>query len=331
MQRSHAHCLSLVGWLVCGLCLLTASPNSHAQQQTDAATQTAFVAAPADSKTLTVTVTDDEGRLINGLGKESFTLLVDNKPQEIISFASTETPISIGFLFDVSGSMEGIFSPVGKDKRYPIYNGVARFLQASNPANDYFLSVFDKKVYDPFVDTTTDGRAILKAIEQLSNLKTKGQTALNDACYAAMLKATAGKQPKHVIILVSDGQDNQSQHSWDELRRLLKEQDVLIYAIGLYKEPANELDIAGQAKLDEIALLTGGKAYFTQSEKGLYQIFELIAAELRQQYSLTFSPAKAGKGNKWHSLKLKATPPPGVKKHLLVRSHTGFFSALAQP
>jgi Ca-activated chloride channel family protein len=129
------------------------------------------------------------------------------------------------------------------------------------------------------------------------------------------------------VLLISDGQDNSSRYTFSELRRLLKESDVLIYAIGILDggDMGSTLGVAGQAILDELASVSGGKAFFPSSGAEMNEIFERIALELRHQYSIGYKPSNFVNDGKWHKLKVKVTPPRGLPR-LFVRSKEGYYA-----
>jgi Ca-activated chloride channel family protein len=164
----------------------------------------------------------------------------------------------------------------------------------------------------------------------LTFVATKGQTALYDACYLGVEKVTRGTHPKRALLIISDGQDNSSRYTFSEMRRVLKETDVLIYAIGITDAGnPNGLDVMGQTILDEIAAVTGGRAFFPDTAAEMNEIFERIAIELRHQYSIGYKPKNFVNNGKWHKLKVKVTPPRGLPR-LYVRTKEGYF-ATTQP
>src|SRR5687767_1676544 len=173
----------------------------------------------SDLITLTVTVTDTYGRFVTGLGKNAFTVFDDKTQQEITFFSDEDAPVSLGIIFDVSGSMSG-------DKIMRAREALAKFVDTSHSRDEYFLIGFNTRA-QLLLDRTRDSDALLN---KLTFVQTKGQTALYDATYLGVERVTRGAHKKRAVLLISDGQDNSSRYTFSELKRLLKESDVIIYA-----------------------------------------------------------------------------------------------------
>ncbi|MBA3438709.1 MAG: VWA domain-containing protein, partial [Pyrinomonadaceae bacterium] len=269
-----------------------------------------------DLITLTVTVTDIYGRYVTGLNKTAFTIQDNKEAQDITFFSDTDAPASVGVLFDVSGSMNG-------DKVMRARDALSRFMDTSHQGDEYFLIGFNSRA-QLLLDRTRNSNALL---DKLTFVDTKGETALYDACYLGVEKVKRGTHPKRALLLISDGQDNNSRYTFNELRRLLKESDVLIYAIGILggNDAGSSLGMGGQAILDELASVSGGKAFFPNTTAEMNEIFERIALELRHQYSIGYRPTNFTPDGKWRKIKVKITPPRGLPR-LFVRSKEGYFS-----
>ena len=269
-----------------------------------------------DLITFTVTVTDTYGRFVSGLGKSAFTVLDEKKPQEITFFSDDDAPVSVGVIFDVSGSMGG-------DKINRAREALSKFIQTSHNMDEYFLIAFNSRA-QLLLDRTRDGNAVL---DKLTFVQTKNNTALYDACYLGVEKVQRGTHPKRALLLISDGQDNNSRYTFNELRRLLKESDVTLYGIGILSgnDAGSGLGMQGQGILDELASVSGGKAFFPRSNAEMDDIFEQIALELRHQYSIGYKPANFANDGRWHKIKVKVTPPRGLPR-LFVRSKEGYYA-----
>jgi Ca-activated chloride channel family protein len=270
---------------------------------------------------LTVTVTDKSGRYIQGLDKASFTVLDDKVPQEIIHLDNKETPISVGIILDASLSI------AQTHKRDVIKAGLGRFVQLSNDSDEYFLLGFNERP-QLLLDWTRDGKTVL---DKINSLQFKGQTALYDACYLGIEKVMSGAHKKRVLLLISDGLDTSSRFYWKELQNFLKKSDVLIYAVGLFKRDDLHTTMSqeGLGILDGFTLTTGGNTFIPQSAKEANQVFELIAQELRLQYSVGFKAATSAKENNWHRIKVTVTPPSSAPRKTLplkVRSREGYYT-----
>jgi Ca-activated chloride channel family protein len=269
-----------------------------------------------DLITFTVTVTDTYGRYVSGLGKNAFTVLDEKKPQEITFFSDDDAPVSVGVIFDVSGSMSG-------DKIKRARDALSKFIQTSHNSDEYFLIAFNSRA-QLLLDKTRDGNAVL---DKLTFVQTRNNTALYDACYLGVEKVQRGAHPKRALLLISDGQDNNSRYTFNELRRLLKESDVVLYGVGILSgnDAGSSMGMEGQGILDELASVSGGKAFFPRSSAEMDDIFEQIALELRHQYSIGYKPVNFTNDGRWHKIKVRVTPPRGLPR-LFVRSKEGYYA-----
>jgi len=273
-----------------------------------------------DLITFTVTVTDLYGRFVSGLSKNAFSIFDNKQEQEISFFSDDDSPVSVGILFDVSGSMGG-------DKVRRARDALAHFIQTSHDRDEYFMIAFNSRA-QLLMDRTRDGNAVL---DKLTFVQTKNNTALYDACYLGVERVQRGAHPKRALLLISDGQDNNSRYTFNELRRVLKESDVALYAVGILSgsDVGSSLGMEGQGVLDELAGVSGGKAFYPRSAAEMDDIFEQIALELRHQYSIGYRPPNFVNDGKWHRIKVKVNPPRGLPR-LFVRSKEGYF-AIANP
>lgn len=269
-----------------------------------------------DLVTFTVTVTDNYGRYISGLSKNAFTVFDEKVEQEITFFSDEDAPVSVGVVFDVSGSMGG-------EKIKRAREALARFIQTTHRSDEYFLIAFNTRA-QLLLNRTRDGDAVL---DKMSFVETKGNTALYDAVYLGVEKLTRGAHPKRAILLISDGQDNSSRYRFKELRRLLRESDVLIYSIGIAdgRDFHGRLGMEGQSILDELSSVSGGKAFFPNSALEMEDVFERIALELRHQYSIGYRPTNFSGDGKWRRVRVRIKPPRGLPR-LSVRAKEGYYA-----
>src|SRR5437762_7349764 len=278
------------------------------------------VIVTTDLVNLTVTVTDTYGRYVSGLNQNAFAVFDEKLPQDISFFSDDDAPVSVGVIFDVSGSMGG-------DKIRRAREALSRFIQTSHNADEYFLIAFKSRA-QLLHDKTRDGNAVL---DKMTFVQTRGNTALYDACYLGVEKVQRGAHPKRALLLISDGQDNNSRYTFNELRRLLKESDVVLYGIGILGggDAGSSLGMEGQGILDELAGVSGGKAFFPRGPAEMDDIFEQIALELRHQYSIGYRPPNFTNDGKWHKIKVRVAPPRGLPR-LFPRYKEGYF-AIANP
>ncbi|HMT09447.1 MAG TPA: VWA domain-containing protein [Pyrinomonadaceae bacterium] len=274
------------------------------------------VKVKTDLVTLTLTVTDYYGRYVSGLNKKAFSVTDNGVPQDITFFSDSDAPVSIGVLFDISGSMGG-------DKIAKARNALSRFIMTSHPSDEYFLIAFNSRA-QLLLDRTRDGDAVL---QKLTLVKPKDNTALYDAVYLGIERVTRGAHQKRALLVISDGQDNSSRYNFSEVRRLMKESDVVTYAVGILGRNDNSgaMGMQGQAFLEEIASATGGRAFFPNSDIELDEIFERIALELRHQYAVGYTPKDFEPNGKWRKVKVKVKPPRGFPR-LTVRGREGYFA-----
>ena len=281
------------------------NPNTTGNQQ---------IIVNTDLVTLTVSVTDRDGRYLAGLSKNDFTLTDNKIPQAISFFSDTDSPVSVGIVFDVSGSMSGKKIERAKE-------ALSTFIQTSHPDDEYFLIGFNSHP-QLLLDRSRDGDAVIK---KLSFVEPGGSTALYDASYLALERVMRGAYPKHAILIISDGEDNDSRYKFSELRRALRESDVIVYAIGINGPPMGKWSRYGDNVLDELASISGGKAFFPRNSTRMNEALEQIALELRHQYSIGYRPSNFSLDGKWHRVKVKATPLPEFNR-VFIRSREGYFA-----
>ena len=286
----------------------------------------------AERVLLNVTVTNKAGGFVVGLKPSDFEISIDKKPAHIISLSNADSPVSVGILFDSSGSMAGRSEKTATKNFAVLRQALRQFLELSNQSNDYFLLGFNIKP-QLLVDWTSDRLTI---VDKFNDLHLYGNTALYDACYLAVDKLQSGRHAKRALVLISDGQDNISQYSFNELRELLRETDVLLYSIHFPDDAdlGSSFGIEGLGVLDELSSLSGGRAFFTKGVtplrlKHANTVFENIATELRNQYTISIVPNDSIVNNKWHKIKVKVNMPPGAPrqmKDLAVRTREGFYA-----
>lgn len=279
------------------------------------------IAVATDLVTLTLTVTDPYGRYVSGLNKAAFTIVDNNEEQELTFFSDMDAPVSVGILFDVSGSMSG--EKIAKARK-----ALERFINTSHPNDEYFLIAFNTRA-QLLLDRTRNGSAVL---DQLQLVQPKANTALYDAVYLGIDRVTRGTHQKKALLIISDGQDNSSRYNFGEVRRLLKESDVTVYSVGILGggDSSSAIGNQGQAFLDELSGVTGGKAFYPQTNVEMDELFERIALELRHQYSVGYTPKDFNPDGKWRKVKVKVKPPRGLPR-LTVRSREGYYATPTTP
>jgi Ca-activated chloride channel family protein len=273
------------------------------------------VKIPTELVSLTVTVTDAYNRLVTGLGKQHFELFEDKVKQDISFFSDDDSPVNMGIIFDVSGSMKG--------KLERARDALKAFIQTSHEDDDFFLIGFNQRAN--LLSEFSDGETLAN---KLTLVDPRGQTALYDAGYLGIEKVKQGRHSRNALLLISDGQDNSSRYTYGELRKQLKEAGVQIYCIGIVEMgggAGGTLDLQGQAILEEISQVTGGKAFFPRSAAELEDATTRIALELRHQYSIGYSPTNVNRDGQWHKIKVNVKGPRGLS-NLKVQHKEGYYA-----
>jgi Ca-activated chloride channel family protein len=305
--------------------------GTEGSQAPPAAHDARAASAEPTTKTITVTVSEEAGRFITGLKAGNFTVFDGDQQREITAFGEGDVPSTIGILVDASGSM---FS---KSYAATIRDALLVFLRKCNASDEYFLMAFNQSP-QLLLERSSDPMAVMSAMDKFAAAaRMKGQTALYDALYLAVSHAGRGKHRKRAILLITDGQDNVSHYNFSELRRQVKESDVIIYTVSLAGANDNsELGYGGRAILEELAGVSGGKSYFpTRGQSGeLYDSMERIAIELRAQYMIGFTPAPATRKDGWHEVRVKLTElhdERGKKLKVYLRGRPGFYDSTVVP
>jgi Ca-activated chloride channel family protein len=278
-------------------------------------------AQAAPPRALTVTVTDKKGGLVTGLGREAFTVLDGGRPSEIVSFAAGDMPATIGVVLDASASMDTA-AGLGFVK-----TALQGFLKGCHPSDEFFLIAFNHQP-QLIQGMTDDPAVVLGALDRYAGTLPKGGTALYDALYLALNQAARGRHSKHVVLLITDGQDTRSLYKFEELKRQLKESDVTVYAVGLvYPNSDAALGYGGRAVLEELASTSGGRVFFPSTERELNASLVYLAEELRNQYLISIAPAAEAKPDGWHEVRVKLgeVHAAGKKVKTVPRVRAGFY------
>ena len=261
-----------------------------------------------------VTITDPMNRLVTGLDRENFQLFEGSSKEEIKSFSSEDAPVSLGVIFDSSGSMS---SKMDRAK-----DAVVEFFKTANPQDEFFMITFSDapEVVNDFTSSVDEiqGKLVFTVPQK--------RTALLDAIYMGVSKMRQAKYAKKALLIISDGGDNHSRYTEGEIKALVKEADVMVYAIGIYDRyfPTEE-ERLGPALLGQIAELTGGRAFTVENPNDLADVATKIGVELRNQYVLGYRPTKVARDGKWRKIKVKLLPPKGLPP-LRVYARTGYYA-----
>lgn len=260
---------------------------------------------------LHATVVDRSGTLVTDLPRTAFHTFEDGVEQELKVFRREDVPVSLGIIVDNSASMKG--------KRARVEAAARNLVAASNPEDEVFVINFNDDVYRD-VDFTGDLRKIAQG---LARIDSRGGTAMRDAIQAGVRYAKAkGRHDKRVLVVVTDGDDNMSEASLDELLREAQQREVLIYAIGLLSEEEHEAARRARQALDAITKATGGLVWYPKDVDEVSRIALHVAHDLRNQYILGYSPKNTALDGRYRQIKVSANGP----NHPAVRTRTGYYA-----
>jgi len=268
---------------------------------------------------LHVTVADDHGQFVPNLQEGNFRVFEQNVEQRISFFSREDIPVTMGLVIDNSGSM--------REKRQQVNAAAMTFVRTSNPQDEAFVVNFNDEYYlDTEGDFTSDQKELNDA---LARIDTRGSTALYDAVIGSLAHLKKGHKDKRVLLVVTDGDDDASQKSFEDTIKAAEESNATIYAIGVFSEDDREHDkrmVRHSRKiLTELADATGGEAYFPENLTDVTPICEQVAREIRNQYTIGYYPTNTAKDGTFRTVQLKVIPPNGRGK-LMVRTRTGYYA-----
>jgi Ca-activated chloride channel homolog len=264
-----------------------------------------------------VSVTDPMGKFVTGLDKENFKLTEDKQPQEILNFSSEDAPMSIGLVFDTSGSMG--------DKLQTSRRAVTEFMKTANPVDEFFLVTFAERpeLVIPFTVNTEEIQ------NRLMFSQSKGRTALLDGVYLAMNQMKRAHNPRKAILIISDGGDNSSRYTAGEVKNAVREADVQIYGIGIYETMGNRgrtpEELSGPDLLHMLASLTAGTSFEVGNLRELPDVAMKIAIELRHQYVLGYTSTNKTRDGKYRRVEVKMAKVKGLPQ-LKASFRTGYYA-----
>lgn len=263
-----------------------------------------------------VTVTDPMNRLVTGLEQEDFKIYENNNEQHIKSFSSEDAPVSIGIIFDLSGSMTS--------KLMRARESILQFIKTANPQDEFFVIGFNDRP-----ELIEDFTSSIDEIQgRLATVRSGHRTALLDAIYYGVDKMKDARHERKALLVVSDGGDNRSRYTEGEVRAQVRESDVEIYSIGIFDPyAATPEERTGPLLLNEICEETGGRMFRVDDLSEMSDIAEKISTELRNQYVIGYTPKDLHRDGKWRKVKVKLNPPQGLPP-LTVHARTGYYAPL---
>jgi Ca-activated chloride channel homolog len=270
-----------------------------------------------DLALVNVTVTDPYDRLVTGLEPDNFRIFENSVEQEIQYFSSEDVPISIGVIFDLSGSMA---NKVDKARE-----AASQFFKTANPQDEFFLVSFNDRaeLMSDFTSSVEDLQS------RILSAPAKGRTALLDAIYLGLNQMRTARNGKRALLIMSDGGDNNSRYTEKDIKRLVREAGTQLYSVGIFDPFTNRSrtpeELSGPSLLSEVTELTGGRAFSVENINELPDIAAKIGAELRNQYILGYRPSNKLHDARWRKIKVKLRAPKGLPP-LSVYAKTGYYA-----
>ncbi len=275
-----------------------------------------FIRLDVNMVLVPVTITDPMNRLVTGLEKEDFQVYENANEQKIESFACEDAPVSIGIIFDLSGSMTS--------KLVRAKDAILQFIKTANPQDEFFVIGFNDRpeLIEDFTSSVEDIQA------RLALVHAGHRTALLDAIYYGVDKMKDAHHERKALLVVSDGGDNRSRYTEGEVRAEVRESDTEIYSIGIFDAyaPTPE-ERTGPQLLEDLSDSTGGRLFRVDDVDEMSDIAEKISNELRNQYVIGYKPKDLAHDGKWRKVKVKVNPPPGLPP-LSVYARSGYYAPL---
>ncbi len=278
---------------------------------------------------LHATVLDKKGRMVNDLEKSNFKVYEDGVPQKLAVFSHADIPVTMGIVIDDSGSM--------REKRPAVNAAALAFVKTSNPDDQVFVVNFNDVYY---LDTPGDFASSMDDLKAaLGKIDSRGGTALYDAVYASLDHLKLGNRDKKVLLVITDGEDNASRYSYDELVRYAQRSNAVIYCIGLIGGEENSSglfkihsrgDRHAAKILEGLARATGGQAYFPKSLDEVESVCDRIAHDIRNQYTLAYYPTNKAADGSFRTVRVEAVAPDG-RTRLIVRTRPGYYAPGGPP
>src|SRR5437016_9185521 len=266
---------------------------------------------------LHTTVLDDRGKFVDGLKEENFRVFEDKAEQKLSVFKREDVPVSMGLVIDNSGSM--------RDKRPRVNEAALTLVQASNPQDESFVVNFNDDYYLDLDKDFTSSIPELK--EALERIDARGSTALYDAVIGSMDHLKKAGRDKHVLLIVTDGEDNSSHFTLEKTIHEIQKTDTVIYTIGLLSQESKKSAKKARRALEDIARASGGVSYFPENVEDVHNICQQVAHDIRNQYTLAYYPTNTRRDGTFRSVTVEVTPPRGRGK-LVARTRNGYYAPL---
>ena len=258
---------------------------------------------------LHVSVVDGDAGFVGGLSRDAFVVHENGRPQPVTLFEHDDTPVTIGLVIDNSQSMA--------PRREAVIEAGMAFATASNPADEMFTVNFNERVWTGLPDGQSFTSNYAELRTALLRAGARGKTALFDALDRAMRQLDEGTLPRKALLVVSDGGDNASTATFEQILDAALRRDVVIYAIGLADRQDRE---AKPEVLRKLAKITGGEAFFPSKNSEIPGVMERIARDIRSSYTIGFVPAASHDSARPRTIRVEVRSPD--KRRLSVRSRS---------
>jgi Ca-activated chloride channel family protein len=271
----------------------------------------------ADLVLLDVSVKDSKGGFVSNLKKENFQVYENGKRQTVSQFGKEDTPITAGLVLDDSGSM--------KSKRGEVINSALGFIDASNPRDEMFVIHFNDRVRHGLPSGTpfSDDLELLR--NALWNNPAEGRTALYDGILDAMHQLESGRQDKKSLVVISDGGDNASRHTFKDVVNAVQSTRATIYTVGVFDSDDPDRN---PRLLHRLADISGGLCYIPQRLDELEEICRGIAKDIRNRYSIGYVPVRVDDKSALRTIKVSITDA-GSQKYI-VHARTSYLLPASQ-
>ncbi len=259
-----------------------------------------------------VTVMDRLGHNVTGLARENFRVIDGTAPRPIVTFGQQDAPIAVGLVFDCSRSMTDKFKTAGE--------APTALYARLNPEDESFLVTVSSRpeLKQDFTSSFADIRNALLFTHP------NGTTSLLDGVYMALAHLKKSTKPRKALIIVSDGGDNDSRYTLNELASIAAEADVEIFSICLYANPKTLEEADGPALLGKLSQVTGGVTFMITDVNDMRDAMSRIGVTLHNQYVLGYYPPDDAPSGKYRKIKVQVVLPPGVPK-IQVYARAGYF------
>jgi len=261
------------------------------------------------------TVVDKNGHLITDLPRSAFTVTENGQPQEIKVFKREDVPISLGLVIDNSGSM--------RDKRAKVAAAALDLVKDSNKDDEVFVVNFNDEAFLDLPHQKDFTNDLSEMEEALSRIDSRGGTAMRDAIRMSIdhLREKAHRNKK-VLVVVTDGNDNSSVISLENLVKAAQQSEVLIYSVGLLGDEEKREASRAKRALDDLAIATGGEAFFPKELTDVDRIAHQVAHDIRSQYTIEYTPTNTAMDGTYRTIKISVNAPG----HPTVRTRSGYYA-----